>query len=65
MIRYVSMLILCLFVIVAMIGILAWFFRKLGKIETERWGNVPDTNSIRQELKRFREKRAKQRATKA
>ena len=38
MLRILLMLALCVAVIGTMGGVLVWFFRRLGKIEEERWG---------------------------
>jgi hypothetical protein len=38
MLRYGLMLVLCVAVVATMGGVLVWFFRRLARIEEERWG---------------------------
>ena len=60
--RYVFMLALCVAVVASMSGILYRFFRRLKRIEQQRWGQVRDKESLRSSWDRYRVRRADRRS---
>ena len=58
--RYILMTVTCVFVSAAMGVILTWFFRRLHRIEEERWGKKKDWASGVQATRKDKKKKKKE-----